>query len=216
MAGILARPENRSIVLTDHEQFAVTDLSVAAQLERIKNSGAQVLITWVSGTPFGTVMRGMRDAGIAIPVLSSQANMNYSQLEGYRSILPNAPVYFPGIPALVPDAIPNRGVHSAIDDFVAAMKTQNVALPDTGEALAWDSMLIAIDAYKHLGFDATPAQMRDYINKVRGRQGIYGIVDFAKTPQRGMSADWCVVVRWNPDTSRFVAVSKPGGTPTGQ
>jgi branched-chain amino acid transport system substrate-binding protein len=216
MAGILARPENRSIVLTDHEQFAVTDLSVTAQLERIKNSGAQMIITWVSGTPFGTVLRGLRDGGLSLPILSSQANMNYTQLENYRSIIPNSPVYFPGVPALVPDAIADRGVRRAVEQFNAAMKTQNVTRPDVGAALAWDNMLIVVDAYKHLGFNATPAQMRDYINKVGNWQGIYGIVDYAKTPQRGMSADWCMIVRWDPTASRFVAVSKPGGSPVGQ
>jgi branched-chain amino acid transport system substrate-binding protein len=213
MAGILARPENRSLVLTAHEQFAVTDLSVTAQLERIKNSGAQVIIAWTSGTPFGTILRGMRDDGIDLPVVSSQANMNYAQLEGYQSIWPPGEVYFPGIPALVPQAVPDRGVRRAIETFDAAMKTQGVAKPDLGEALAWDSMLIAVDAYRHLGFNATPAQMRDFFNHVRGWQGIYGIVDYTKTPQRGTSGDWCMMLRWDPAGSRFVAVSKPGGIP---
>ncbi len=53
MAGILARPENHSLSLVAHEQFGVTDLSVAAQLGRIKSSGAQVMLAWASGTLFG-------------------------------------------------------------------------------------------------------------------------------------------------------------------
>jgi len=216
MGGILARPENHALVLADHEQFAVTDLSVTAQLERIKNSGAQLIIAWASGTPFGTILRGLRDSGIDIPVLSSQANMNYGQLLGYQSVWPSGEVYFPGIPALVPQAVSDRGVRRAIERFTAAMKTQGVDKPDTGGALAWDNMLIAVDAYRHLGFDATPVQMRDYINHVRGWQGIYGIVDYAKTPQRGMSGDWCMMLRWDPTGSRFVAVSKPGGIPLPQ
>jgi branched-chain amino acid transport system substrate-binding protein len=216
VAEILSKPENRGVTLTTNERFGVTDLSVVAQLERIKSSGAQMIITWVSGTPFGTVLRGLRDSGTNLPILSSQANMNYAQLRGYQSIWPNTTVYFPGVPALVPEAVPNRGVRRAIEEFNAAMRTQGIVQPDVAEAFAWDNMLIAVDAYKHLGVNATPAQMRDYINNVKGWQGIYGIVDYAKTPQRGMSADWCMVVRWDPAASRFVAVSKPGGSPTGQ
>lgn len=213
MAGILARPENHDLTLVDHEQFAVTDLSVTAQLERIKQSGAQLIIAWASGTPFGTILRGLRDNAINIPVLSSQANMNYAQLEGYQSVLPPGPVYFPGIPALAPEAVPDRRVRRAIDTFDAAMKAQGLTRPDNGEALAWDSMMIAVDAYKHLGFDATPVQMRDYFNHVRGWDGIYGVVDYTKTPQRGTSGDWCMMLRWDPSGARFVAVSKPGGAP---
>ena len=125
MAGILARPENRSLALVAHEQFAVTDLSVTAQLERIKNSGAQVMIAWSSGTPFGTILRGLRDSGIDLPVLSSQANMNYAQLQGYQSIWPSGEVYFPGIRA-ESQAVSDRGVRRAIETFDAAMKTQGV------------------------------------------------------------------------------------------
>jgi branched-chain amino acid transport system substrate-binding protein len=213
MAGILGRPENRSLTLVAHEQFGVTDLSVTAQLQRIKASGAQVMLAWASGTPFGTILRGLRDNGLDISVLSSQANMNYAQLEGYQSIWPSGDVYFPGIPALVPQSVPDPGVRHAIETFDAAMRTQNIARPDNGEALAWDSMLVTVDAYRHLGFKATPVQMRDYLNHVRGWQGIYGVVDYTKTPQRGMSGDWCMMMRWDPSGSRFFAVSKPGGTP---
>lgn len=213
MAGILGLPENRSVTLATHERFAVSDISVAAQLERIKNSGAQVLIIWATGTPFGTVLRGMRDAGINLPILSSQGNMIYSQLDSYRSIMPTAPLYFPGIPVVVPEAVPDRGIRRAIDHFGEAMKTQNITKPDYPAAYVWDSMLIAVDAYRHLGTGATPAQMRDYINNVRGWQGIFGIMDYHNAPQRGVQADWCMMVRWDPEASRFVAVSKPGGGP---
>jgi branched-chain amino acid transport system substrate-binding protein len=213
MAGILALPENHSVVLTTHERFGVSDISVAAQLERIRSSGAQMVIVWATGTPFGTVLRGMRDSGLTLPIVSSQGNMIYSQLESYRSILPAGTVYFPGIPVVVPEAVQNRGIRHAIDQFGTAMKSQGITKPDFPAAYAWDSLLIVVDAYRHLGFDATPAQMRDYINGVRGWQGIFGIMDYHNAPQRGVQADSCMMVRWNPDTARFVAVSMPGGAP---
>jgi branched-chain amino acid transport system substrate-binding protein len=213
MAGILALPENRSVVLTTHERMAATDISVAAQLERIRNSGAQVIIIWATGTPFGTVLRAMRDSGMTTPILSSQGNMIYSQLESYRSILPATTIYFPGIPVVVPDAVPNRGIRQAIDRFSIAMKTQNITKPDYPAAYVWDTVQIAVEAYRHLGTDATPAQMRDYINNVRGWQGIFGIMDYHNAPQRGVQADWCMMVRWDPDADRFFAVSRPGGIP---
>lgn len=213
MAGILDKPELKAMTLVDHEQFAVTDLSVTAQLERIKNSGAQVIIAWASGTPFGTILRGMRDSGIDIPIVSSQANLSYRQLEGYQSVWPSGDVYFPGIPAIVPQAIPDAHVRHAIEVFEAAMRKEGIAKPDNGSALAWDSMMIAVDAYRHLGLKATPEQMRDYFNHVQGFDGIYGVMNYEKTPQRGTSGDWCLMVRWDPAGARFFAVSKPGGTP---
>lgn len=49
-AGIeaqLALPENKDLGLVAREHYSVTDLSVAAQIARIKGSGAQVMIAWV-------------------------------------------------------------------------------------------------------------------------------------------------------------------------
>lgn len=213
IARILALPENRSVTLTAHEVFGVSDISVIPQLERIQSSGAQMLIVWATGTPFATVLRGLRDSGIDLPVLSSEGNMIVAQLEGYASIWPSGSVYFPGVPVLVPDSVTNRGVRGAINRYLLAMKAENVTQPDIGEINPWDNMLIAVDAYRHLGVDATPAQMRDYINGVRNWQSIYGVMNFDKAPQRGVLPEWCMMVRWDPAKNAFVAVSRPGGAP---
>ena len=209
----LALPENRSLVVADREHFAVADLSVAAQLARIKSSGAQAIVAWCSGTPFGTVLRGVRDGGVDLPVVTTPANLVQSQLDNYKSIMPSTPLWIPGIPSVVPEAITDRNVKRAIDQFYTAMKAQDVPRPDVSEAIGWDSMRIAVEGFRKLGFDATPAQMRDYINSTRNWPGVLGVFDYRASPQRGVQPQWCLMVRWDPNASRFIAVSKLGGAP---
>ena len=66
------------------------------------------MIGWVAGTTFLTFLRSYRDAGLTIPVLTSNANISYNQLEKYKSLWPNAQIIMAGFPALVPDAVPDR------------------------------------------------------------------------------------------------------------
>jgi branched-chain amino acid transport system substrate-binding protein len=210
---VVARPENKGVTVVAHEHFAVTDISIAAQLARMKTSGAQVLIAWVSGTPLGTVLRGVRDGGIDMPLVTTPANLVSSQLEQYKSIMPSSPLWIPGIPSVVPEAIADRGVRRAIDQFYTAMKEENVLRPDVSEAIGWDSLRIVVEGFRKLGFDATPAQLRDYINGTRNWPGILGVLDYQASPQRGVQAQWCLMVRWDPNTSRYVPISKLGGDP---
>jgi hypothetical protein len=39
-----------------------------------------------------------------------------------------------------------------------------------------------------------------------------GRYDFTAVPQRGITQNWVIMERWDPDRDAFVAVSKPGGT----
>ena len=48
---ILALPENAGVTLAAREHFTITDLTVDAQLARIKSSAAQALIIGTAGTP---------------------------------------------------------------------------------------------------------------------------------------------------------------------
>ena len=213
IADALALPENRTLTAVAQEHFGISDISVSAQIERVRASGAQALIAWTSGTPFGTVLRGLQQSGMSIPVLASPSNLVYSQLNSYASIWPSAPVLLVGLPGLVPEATTDRRLRRAVDEFASAMKAAKIDHPDIGEATAWDMLMIVFDAYRRLGTDATPAQIRDYINAIRSRPGIYGLMNFQENPQRGVLPEWITLVRWDPAKGSFSAASKPGGSP---
>ena len=213
ISAALALPENKGMSIVTREHFTVGDISVAAQLTRIENAGAQGIIAWESGSPFGTVIRGVRDAGIKLPVVTTPANLVYRQFEGLRKMMPAGPVWIPGIPSMVPEVVKDPRVHQAIVEFQKAMKQQGVERIDVSQTVPWDAMQIIVEAYRHFGTEATPAQIRDYIAGIRDWPGILGIFNYAAVPQRGAQQQWCVMLKWDNEADKFVAISEPGGAP---
>jgi len=207
----LALPENATMNVVAFEHFNPTDLSVAAQMETIKVAKPQVLITWGTGTPEGTLLRGVADAALDIPVFTSAANLTYAQMKAYGDFLPKQ-MLFPGSPVLVPDQLPRGVVKNSVVQFLKAFESSGIR-PDIGQAIAWDPILIVIDALRKLGPTATPLQIRDYVANLHGWSGISGTYDFRAVPQRGIDINQVMIVRWDPGKDTWVGVSKPGGIP---
>ncbi len=102
-------------------------------------------------------------------------------------------------------------VRDAQQRFIKALEDVGVDRPDFSYNFAWDAALIVVDALRHLGTDATPAQIREYIAGLHEYAGINGIMDFRDGQQRGLATNAALVVRWSATKHDFVAASKPGG-----
>jgi branched-chain amino acid transport system substrate-binding protein len=204
-----AQPENAAIKPVAHEHFAAADLSVAAQVSRIKAAAPDVLITWTAGTPFGTVARGAFEGGLGIPILTSGANMTLAQMEQYGSFLPKD-MLFAGQIAWTPGGVPPGPVRDAQALFVRTLKAAGYA-SDAGYTTVWDPALLFVDALRKLGPDVNAEQLRAYLAGVHGWVGIDGTYDFTKIPQRGLGENAGEILGWHPVEKAFVAVSKPAG-----
>lgn len=205
----LKLPENASLKLVAREHWAGTDLNVTAQAERIKTSGAQAMIGWSAGTATATLLRGLHDAGVDLPITCGNGNMVYEQLAGYAAFLPSN-LFFPGRRSLVLDPSAPPAVHAAEVTYFNALKAGGVR-PSLLTTLGWDPALLIIDGLKKLGPDATAAQLNDFIQHQKGWVGINGIYDYTDGSQRGIGIDGVVIDRWDAAKGDFVAVSKPGG-----
>jgi branched-chain amino acid transport system substrate-binding protein len=207
-ARALDVPQNKPIVVVDHEHFASADLSVASQVERAKASNPQAIIAWGTGAPFGTVIRAINDAGWDGPVIGGVGNMIYAQLAQYASFMPKE-MYFSGRRAVTEAARPGPVLDRQRAYFGAF--AADGSRPDFANSLPWDPALIVIDALRHLGTNATAQQLRDYILGLHSWAGVNGIYDFRDGRQRGIGIDAVVIDRWDAKTNRFTAASRPGG-----
>jgi branched-chain amino acid transport system substrate-binding protein len=204
-------PENRALSIVAREHFNPTDINVAAQMARFHASGANVIIGWATGAPFGTILRGARDAGLDMPVLSTPGNALAVQLRQYKSIMPKE-LLFPNLRSfLSPDQLPAGPAKTTLSRYYDLFKTAGVH--PSGEGQVWDQILIMVSALQKLGFDAKPTQVRDYVNTLRGWTGVNGLYDFNKYPQRGIGDDALVVLRWDPDNEVGIPLTQAGGAP---
>lgn len=211
--GNLALPENKGVQVVAREHFNPTDVSVAAQIEKIKAAQPQAIIAWSTGAPIGTIFKAMTQAGLDIPLATTDGNMTFAQMQQYAAFLPKQ-LYIPAAEwATHGTNVPRpAAVAKAQERFEAAYKGAGLE-PDVAAALAWDPANIVIDALKKLGPNVTATQVREYLSHLKGYAGVDGIYDFERVPQRGLDVQNAVVTRWMPDKNRWIPVSAPAGAP---
>lgn len=207
IAAALKTPYASGLQLVAQEHFNSTDISVGAQMARIKAADPRVVIAWATGSPLGTLLRGLRDAGITLPVGTSAGNMVYSEMQQFDAILP-AELYFSAPAPLATGARTDRRVAVQIDAFKSALASAGVR-PQLGHVFAWDSAFNTIAALKKLGIGASAAQIRDFLAHQKALPGAAGIYDFADIPQRGLGLSSVYVARWDKARSTWVAASVP-------
>jgi branched-chain amino acid transport system substrate-binding protein len=206
-AGLAAEP---TLTVVAREHFAVADISVAAQLARIKAANPQVLITWASGSPFNTLIRGIADAGIDLPVMGSNSNLTFASMHQLSSYLPKELLFAAAITEATPETLKRGAERTAVEQYVTSLKAAGLR-PEAGTILSWDAIWIVVGALRKFGPDAKAAQIRDYIASQKGLVGIHGTYDFQTSPQRGLDARGVVISHWSATRETLVPVSKPGG-----
>jgi branched-chain amino acid transport system substrate-binding protein len=205
----MALPENKELTLVAREHYNGADLTVAAQVTRIKAAAPQAIVAWASGSPIGTFLRNAHEAALDVPVLTSPNNQNLDQMTASGDFLPTE-LLFVTAPFGTPEQITNRVQRAAVQTFYDGLNALNVR-PTYPTHTVWDPGLIIVAAYKKFGFDMTPAQAHDYITNLKGFVGINGPYDFPASPVRGLNAGSAVVIRWDRAKKTWVAASKLGG-----
>jgi branched-chain amino acid transport system substrate-binding protein len=213
---IMAMPENKDLKLVETQHFNPTDVSIAAQAERIRSSGAQAIIAWATGAPVATILKGVIQAGLDLPIAPSSGNQTFAQMDQYKSFLPRQfllpSALFPehdGVLTLDPR------MEKAQHDMYAILKERGVRA-DNMTATSWDAGLIVVEGLRKLGPAATPEKLRDFIANLSDFAGIDGIYDFKKNPERGIGADASAIMSYDKEKPRWVWLSKPGGEPLGK
>jgi branched-chain amino acid transport system substrate-binding protein len=214
--GILAAvglPENKDVQLVERTHFTPGDVSVSAQIEKVKAAQPQAFIAWSTGAPVATIFKGIVQAGLDIPVATTDGNMTRAQMGQYADFLPKQ-LYFPagswvahGSQAQIDPA-----VKVVQDQFYDAYKATG-SPPDAAATHGWGPGMMVFGALRKLGPTVTAVQLRDYLTHLKGEPGINGMYDFAAEPQRGLSVNNAVVARWDADKKDWVTVSQPAGTP---
>lgn len=208
MAEVIADNPDMHLVAQTH--FNLTDVSVTAQIERSKEAGPDVFVAWSTGTALATILKAITQSGFDVPVATTAGNFVYAQMTRFAGIIPRqffiGSALFPAHPGIAVDP----RVEAVQRDAYRVLAGANL-LPDNMSGTSWDAAMIVIDALRHLGADAQPARLREYITGLTDYPGIDGLYDFHRTPERGVGQEDTVVVRWDAPSGRFVWASGPGG-----
>ncbi len=210
--ALVGSADHKDVELVADAQFNPTDVSTSAQIERIKGANPDVLVAWSTGGPIGTVFKAIRDAGLEVPVATTDGNMTYAQMTQYEAFLPKT-LFIPS-PEWPKSQRPNQApeVAAAKETFFKAFEGTDIK-PDGPSTFAWDPALLVVEALRKLKPDATAADLHDYLLALKGFAGINGVYDFPAVPNRGLSEANVVVTRWDGGAKTWVVVSDPLGIP---
>jgi branched-chain amino acid transport system substrate-binding protein len=200
-----AGPDGAGLQLVANEQYNPADLSIAAQLARVKAATPQVLMTFAVGPAFGTLVRSAHDAGLELPMFGSSANLVSKQLVAYRSMIKEIYFVAGGGAAADPGAPPKQ--RAAQTAYFTAFKDAGMT-PEYLHTLAWDPAMIFIEALRRLGTDATPQQIHDYIEGQTNWYGITGKYDFTANSQRGIGRDGVAIYRWDAARDQITTIPR--------
>ena len=213
MDEIVARPENKDVSLVERQHFNPSDISVAAQIERIRASGAQAIIAGVTGTAAATVFKGMVQAGFDIPIEVTSGNESFPQMDAWKDFLPKhlvmSSALFPEHDGLL---VLDPRIESAQHAMYAALAEHKLKA-DNMEATSWDAALIVVAALRKLGPNATAEQIRQFIANLTDFPGIDGVYNFTASPERGLGPDSAIAVTYGSTAKAWVWLTRPGGKP---
>jgi branched-chain amino acid transport system substrate-binding protein len=202
--------ENAGLTLVSHERFNPADQTVAAQMATIKAASPEVLISWTVGSPFSTVLRGIHDSGLDVPLIANGANMTMAQLTQLLPIVPRE-LDFLTIPTAIRGSVVTAPIAKAEANFFAMFAAANIT-PDGGYANAYDMTILAVDALEHTPANPSAAQVKTYFSHMSDFAGANALYDF-RFGQRGSTQNGFEIARLNAAKTTFEPVSKPGGTP---
>jgi branched-chain amino acid transport system substrate-binding protein len=210
LRAALNLPQFSHMELVGVEHFGLSDVSAAAQAVRIKAASPDLIIITCVGTPTGTALRSLKDAGLdATPVMANFGNLIHAELIGFAGFIPQN-MYLTA-PRFVQHDVSGKGpVRDAQLAFYKAFAAKGID-PDVPHNLSWDPALILIEALRHLGTNATPKQVQDYLEPLHGFAGTNGLFDYRDGSQRGLGLTSVVVVKWDPMKRNWSTVSDIGG-----
>jgi branched-chain amino acid transport system substrate-binding protein len=202
-----AKAQGPDLTIVSNEHFAPTDISVAAQISRVKEQKPQVVLAFATGPAFATMMHNIQDAGLDMPIVGSGGNMNYAQLEAYNSFLPRTLLFLAG-GGVVADPTVSGKQKEAQTTYLNAYKAAGVR-PEYAATLIWDPAMLVVDALRHTGVNPSSKAVNDYISGLTNWAGIAGIYDFKAAPQRGLGPSSTVIYRWDTEKKALFVVPMP-------
>jgi branched-chain amino acid transport system substrate-binding protein len=205
---VLKTPQGKGFEIVDREHFNNSDVSMAAQVSRMKAASPQVIFSFAVGTGFATLLRGLNDAGVDLPVFASGGNLNYGQLDSYATFIPKQ-LYLFAARGAAPDPTAHGVAKTAEDRFFNAFKDAGLRV-EALDSVAWDPVMLVVDALRNIGPAASADQIRDFIASSRNWSGLVGQYDFQLNPQRGISPNGVRVYLWNAQDKSYATIRVPG------
>ena len=180
------------IKIISDETYGPKDTDMTAQLTKIRGSEAQAIICWGTNPGPAVVARNVQQLGIKLPLFMSHgvSSKKFIELAGPAAegiILPSGRV-------IVADQISSKEPQKkALLSYVTSYKKLYNVEGDHFGGHAWDAMMLLKQAIAKGG--ATPAAIRDQLEKTKKFSGIGGTFSYSAEDHAGLTKEAFVLVK---------------------
>jgi len=187
LAVLEAQAPKAGVEIVSNQTFNVGDTDFAAQLTKVKSSGADALLIISSGKEAAALVSQSKQLGLDMPLYGTHGNARMEFVTGAGDaaegfILPAGKILLPE--SYGTDSEAYKVATDFIEAFTAASGGEK---PSTFAGHAYDAINLIVEAAKRLGSDVTPAGLRDEIEKTSGFVGIGGTFTFSPTDHNGLT-----------------------------
>ncbi len=174
------------------ETYGPKDTDMTAQLTKIRGSAAQAIVCWGTNPGPAVVARNVKQLGIKMPLFMSHgvSSKKFIELAGEGAdgiILPSGRVI---VADQLPDSDPQKkALLSYVDNYRKHFKVEG----DHFGGHAWDAIMLIKEAIERGG--ATPAAIRDQLEKTKNFAGIGGIFNYSEQDHAGLTKEAFVLVQ---------------------
>jgi branched-chain amino acid transport system substrate-binding protein len=189
------------ITLVADESYGNNDTDMTAQLTKIRDSDAQAILNFGTGTGPAIITKNVRQLGIELPLYQSHgvASKKYIQLAGDAA----EGVRLPAAALLVADQLPDSDPQKAVLLSYKNKFEASHGPVSTFGGHAYDGLFIALEAIDRAN-STDKARVRDEIENTKGFIGTGGIFTMSPTDHLGLgigafkmleikNGDWTIV-----------------------
>jgi branched-chain amino acid transport system substrate-binding protein len=191
--------------VTSRATYDPTAVSITSQLQQVTTGHPQAIVVWATGTPAGVALKAIQEAGLNLPVMTTNGNLANAFLKRIADYTPKTLLipatrdfWWQTLPASDPAVKLEKDYH---DRYQAKYNEP----PDFGPGVGYDAVLNIAAALRKAG-SADAKELRTALAQLAGAQGVVGTYTMSPDNHRGISLDAVAIVQ--AQNGRFTYVGK--------
>jgi branched-chain amino acid transport system substrate-binding protein len=174
----------RGIQIVADERYAPGDTDTTPQLNKIKGSGAEVIVNADFGQGPAIVTRNVRQLGLELPLYQSHgvASKSFIDLAGPAAEGVRLPAAAMLVPEQLPDSDPQKKV---VLDYKTTYESTQKQPVSTFGGHAYDGLMLLVQAIQRAG-TTDGVKVRDALQATKGFVGTGGVVNMSATDHMGL------------------------------
>lgn len=189
----------RVVASTSYSPDAV---SVGSQAQNLASAKPQAVVVWSTGGAAGIAFKGLQEAGLDVPVATTDGNLTYAFLDRIAAFLPKT-LLIPATRDFWYREVPATAHETALErDFHQDYRTRFGSAPDLGPGVAYDGVMLIAHALALAHGDRHAAKTA--LESVEDFPGVVGTYSMTADDHRGLGLRDVAVVRASRDGFTYV------------